>query len=118
MTLTTLVTGKDALAREIAIAQDIGSGGQTAVILEGLPSGRTGAGSLDLPPSQLHHIAPACMCCTGNLTFRVTLNRVLRRQPSRLYLGLASIEHLDAIRHFLSAPPYDALLTLTPDLQA
>lgn len=116
MTLATIVSGNSPVAREAAIAADINTPGATAVILEGLPAGK--ANPLDLPHIQLHRIAPACMCCTGNLTFRVTLNRVLRSKPARLYLGLSSIEHLDAIRHFLSAPPYDALLTLTPDLHA
>ncbi|GIZ52198.1 GTPase [Noviherbaspirillum aridicola] len=117
MTLATLVTGADAARREAAIAADIRTPADTAVILEGLPSGKSAA-ALDLPQLQLHRIAPACMCCTGNLTFRVTLDRVLRRKPARLYLGLASSDHLDAIRRFLSAAPYGALLELTPDLQA
>lgn len=117
MTLTTLVTGPDAASREAAIAADVSVPAATAAILEGLPSGHSRI-DLALPPQQLHRIAPACMCCTGNLTFRVTLDRVLRRKPARLYLGLASSEHLDAIRRFLSTAPYDSLLRLTPDLDA
>jgi hypothetical protein len=49
---------------------------------------------------------------------RVTLNRILRRHPTRLYIGLATSEHLESIRSSLTQPPYDGLLHLTPDLHA
>jgi G3E family GTPase len=64
----------------------------------------------------IERIAPGCLCCTGNLVLRVTLNRLLRRRPGRLYIGLATTEHLDQLRSWLQAPPYDQLLELTPDL--
>jgi hypothetical protein len=116
MTLVTLVTGARAGTREAAIAARIDSTQHTAVILEGLPDGKD-----NLPPSassNLHivRIAPGCMHCTGNLVMRVTLNRMLRERPQRLYVSVASTEHLDLFRQFLRAPPYDALLTLTDDL--
>lgn len=119
MTLaTSLVPGASAAAREAAIAAAIApllaAGQRCALILEGLPAGQD-----LLPPSDLlevHRIAPACLCCTGNLVLRVTLNRLLRRPPHRLYLGLASSGHLDQLRSWLSLPPYDQLLELLPDL--
>ncbi len=112
----TLVTGPSAAAREAAIGARLqaGQGGRAAVILEGLPDPR----SLLSPSESLevHRIAPGCVCCTGNLVLRVTLNRVLRRRPAQLYIGLASTEHLDQLRSWLQQPPYDQLLELTPDL--
>lgn len=112
----TLVTGPSAAAREAAIGARLqaGQGGLVAVILEGLPDPR----SLLTPSDSLeiHRIAPGCVCCTGNLVLRVTLNRVLRRRPAQLYIGLASTEHLDQLRSWLQQAPYDQLLELTPDL--
>lgn len=106
----TLVTGSNAAAREQAIAAVASPG--AAILLEGMPSGHT-----ILPDSfGAVRIAPGCLCCTGNLVLRVTLNRILRRRPTCLYIGLASTEHLDQLRSWLLAPPYDQLLALTPDL--
>jgi len=113
---TTLVTGPGAAARERAIAARLrqpdaaASSGMQAVILEGLDT---------LPPNaQLARIAPGCLCCTGNLVLRVTLNRMLRQRPERLFIGVADSEHLDQLRSWLQSEPYDQLLTLTADLQA
>ncbi|PUA17382.1 GTPase [Glaciimonas sp. PCH181] len=124
VTLVTLVTGSSALVREAAIwsaiAADAASAqdsdklavNKLAVILEGLPDGKS-------PPapthSQLHitRIAPGCFCCIGNLTLRVTLNRLLRTHPSRIYISIADITHLDKIHDFLSLSPYDTWLTLS-----
>ncbi|MBC3933826.1 GTPase [Undibacterium rugosum] len=75
-----------------------------AVVLEGLP-----AGDLCLQSSSrllLHRIAPGCFCCIGNLTMKVTLNRLLRQPLTHLYLAVASIEHLDNILQTLAQPPY------------
>lgn len=122
MTLTTLVSGSSANLREAAIQssieQDLARNGahlSTALILEGLPDGKPAA-------PQLHHeldikrIAPGCFCCIGNLTLRVTLNRLLRKPPARLYISIADSTHLAQLRNFLCAPPYAALLEMTPDL--
>lgn len=113
LTSVTLFTGKLAAQREAAIAARIDPAVATALILEGLASGKaeleTMAAEADFP---LARVAPACMCCVGNLTLRVHLNRMLRPAPQRLYISLASDEHLEKIRAFLSAPPYDGLLTL------
>jgi hypothetical protein len=46
----------------------------------------------------------------------VTLNRLLREQPQRFFISVASDEHLDLLRQFLQIPPYDTLLSLTDDL--
>ena len=113
----TLVTGASAAAREAAVMASLasaGQGGRAAVIREGLPDPRSVLTPSDL--LEVHRIAPGCVCCTGNLVLRVTLNRVLRRRPERLYIGLASTEHLDQLRSWLQQPPYDQLLELTPDL--
>jgi len=114
---TTIVTGPRAGAREAAIASFIDPAapgeGASAVILEGLPDG-----TLLLEPSStllLARIAPGCLCCAGNLVMRVTLNRLLRQRPTRLFIGLASGEHLGQLRSWLSSSPYDQLLSLTPD---
>jgi hypothetical protein len=114
---TTLVTGPTTGAREQLIAAQLQPGNaRCAILLEGLPDGHT-----ILAPSDallIERIAPGCLCCTGNLVLRVTLNRLLRRRPERLYIGLATTEHLDQLRSWLQAPPYDQLLELTPDLHA
>jgi len=110
----TLVTGASAGAREQAIAARLRAGQASAVILEGLPDGNTSL----LPSASLNiaRIAPGCLCCAGNLVLRVTLNRLLRPRPTRLFIGVANGEHLDQLRSWLQAAPYDQLLELTPDL--
>jgi hypothetical protein len=119
---TALVLGASAASREAAIAQAIASENSSstprsdavAVILEGLPDGNP-----VLEPSDqilISRIAPGCLCCAGNLVMRVTLNRLLRQRPSRLFIGVAGTAHLDQLRSWLSSAPYDQLLALTPDL--
>jgi hypothetical protein len=121
---TTLVTGASAALREQAIfhrlqADDSGSAAGTtalqAVVLEGMASGSS---PLDTLPAHilLARIAPGCLCCAGNLVLRVTLNRLLRQRPGRLFIGVARSEHLDQLRSWLQSEPYDQLLRLTPDL--
>lgn len=126
---TTLVTGASAVAREQAIAQRIHtersdpelSNSQqnlpTAIILEGLAPGSSPLDTLDASRFLTARIAPGCLCCTGNLVLRVTLNRLLRQRPGRLFIGVARSEHLDQLRSWLHAEPYDQLLRLTDDLQ-
>jgi G3E family GTPase len=119
-TVLTLVTGPSARERETAIAaqlSDLHEDGTQAIILEGLASGTSPLE--DLPPDQtLARIAPGCLCCTGNLVLRVTLNRLLRRRPRRIFIGVADSEHLDQLRSWLQSEPYDQLLRLTSDLNA
>jgi hypothetical protein len=123
-TILTLVTGPGAAAREAAIAahlsdlhEDPPAPNLQAIILEGLASGNTPLD--DLPPGQtLARIAPGCLCCTGNLVLRVTLNRLLRQRPRRIFIGVADSGHLDQLRSWLQSEPYDQLLRLTSDLKA
>jgi G3E family GTPase len=118
MTLTTLVTGLSASAREAAIAAVLDQRCSTALILEGLPDGREQLDRFgNTGHIQIMRIAPGCVCCTGNLTLRVTLNRILRHPPARLYMSLATAAHIDEVRRFLTQAPYDALLELTDDLR-
>jgi hypothetical protein len=117
----TLVTGATAAAREAAVAADIAMSAPAApiaIILEGLPAGDS---ALNAPPDNfpslhLARIAPGCLCCTGNLILRVTLNRLLRLRPARCYITLANAQHVERLRVFLSQTPYDKLLHLTKDL--
>lgn len=133
--VTVLVTGAGAAAREQAIAAllalplagDPGASAtgegpgapaqaMSAVILEGLGVATTPLESG--PGLQVVRIAPGCLCCDGNLVLRVTLNRLLRQRPERLFIGLASSEHLDQLRSWLAAPPYDQLLALDQTVHA
>jgi hypothetical protein len=111
---TTLVPGATASLREARIAASLPPGQRCALILEGLPDGHSSL--LASPLLAVHRIAPACLCCTGNLVLRVTLNRILRLRPERLMIGVASVDHLDQLRSWLQDSPYDQLLELTPDL--
>ncbi|MDB5934487.1 MAG: GTPase [Massilia sp.] len=111
---TSLVTGPTAGARERLIAAQLPPATFTAVLLEGLPDGHTIL--VPSPTLLIERIAPGCLCCTGNLVLRVTLNRLLRRRPARLFIGPATTEHLDQLRSWLQHPPYDQLLELTADL--
>jgi G3E family GTPase len=123
-TVLTLVTGASASSREAAIAAHLSDlhedGAQAitqAIILEGLAYGSSPLG--DLSPGQtLARIAPGCLCCTGNLVLRVTLNRLLRQRPRRIFIGVADSGHLDQLRSWLESEPYDQLLRLTSDLNA
>jgi hypothetical protein len=134
-TLTTLVTGPSAAAREAAIAAVIRPECRTMLILEGMADGNTNfpaslpasfpasfpaafPASAGYPGLQSVRIAPSCPCCIGNLTMRVTLNRILRHPPEQLFISLASASHLEQTKHFLTTVPYDAYLNLTKDLQA
>ena len=111
-----LVTGATAAARERLIAAHLVASppaAACAVLLEGLPDGHPTL--VPSPALLIERIAPGCLCCTGNLVLRVTLNRLLRRRPDRLFIGLATTEHLDQLRSWLRHPPYDQLLELTPD---
>ena len=122
----TLVIGATAARREAALAALLATGpeqpaaARIALILEGLPDG---AQPMRLDPAQnpailqAARIAPGCFCCIGNLTLRVTLNRMLRQRPSRLYISLATVSHLDQIRALMTVTPYDRWLTLTDDMQ-
>jgi G3E family GTPase len=116
----TLVTGMSPAAREQAIVAQLAANpahdGATAVILEGLAN----ASSPLAPDANLSvsRIAGGCLCCAGNLVLRVTLNRLLRHHPERVYIGMSDSSHLDQLRSWLASPPYDQLLELAPDVHA
>ena len=121
LTPLTLVSGGTASAREAAIAQALSPQLASAVILEGLASGNSLLADLAeqlLPPAslQLLRIAPGCLCCSGNLVLRVTLNRLLRQPPAQLFISLADATHIEQLRSWLSASPYDGWLALGPEL--
>jgi hypothetical protein len=137
---TTLVSGASAGAREGAIAALLASAPHDtavsapgdgalapdastdhpsvfdAVILEGF--GVAAEPLASGPGLHVTRIAPGCLCCDGNLVLRVTLNRLLRQRPRRLFIGLASSEHLDQLRSWLQSTPYDQLLRLNPVVSA
>ncbi len=115
--VVTLVTGARSAVRESAIAATLPLTTPVALILEGMPDGGTSLDTLiDRTDVTIVRIAPGCVCCTGNLVLTVTLNRLLRRHPARLFISLASSAHLPQIRQFLTQAPYAALLILTDDL--
>ena len=119
----TLVTGPSSIKREGAIWLSIkteatslqNSQGITGVILEGLPNGKSRPEPADIMV-QIKRVAPGCLCCIGLLTLRVTLNRLLRNNPGRLYISIADATHIDKIRTLLSSSLYDEWLTLTDDI--
>jgi len=132
---TWLVTGARAGAREAAIAARLGSDAidrsgrgvelPTVIILEGLSDGGSALafdpadGPVGVAPvPKVLRIAPGCLHCSGNLVLRVTLNRVLRHPPARLYISLATAEHLELLRAWLCEPPYGDLLDLQSDIAA
>lgn len=86
-----------------------------AVLLEGLPDGQGQLEAL-LAPQQLIRIAPGCLCCSGNLVMRVSINRLLRLKPARLFIALATTSHHPQLRSILQQAPYDQWLTLSEDL--
>lgn len=87
---------------------------RVAVLLEGLPDGRPLL--VPGPALAIARTAPGCLCCTGNLVMRVTLGRLLRPRPARLYIAVASEEHLQSLRALLSAAPWDVMLELKSDI--
>ena len=117
MTAATIVYGGTADMREQAIASRLNPLHINAVISEGMAHS---SAALDTWHPQDHlqifRIAPGCPCCTGNLTMRVTLNRILRHPPQQLYLSLASAEHLHQIRSFLQDTQYQSLLSLQSEI--
>ncbi|RJG02985.1 GTPase [Noviherbaspirillum sedimenti] len=114
----TLVTGPSAALREAMIAGALDARLRTALILEGLPDGASPFGEALPTWLTIVRIAPGCICCSGNLPMRVTLNRILRQHPERLYISLANSSHLPQIREFLQQEPYDKWLSLTKELIA
>ena len=102
----TLVLGGNAAGREEGIRARLAPGQDIALILEGLADGIERFNQERYPQLRCARIAPACLCCTGNLTLRVTLNRILRHPPQHLYISLANSEHLPALCNFLGGAQY------------
>ena len=115
-TVTTLVVGGRPRAREEAIAMCIDPTIRTVVLLEGLPNGQDDSALTAGDSLQVIRIAVGCLCCAGNLVMRVTLNRILRDKPARLFVSVANSEHIEQLRFCLAHPPYDALLSLNDDI--
>ncbi|MBI1891310.1 MAG: GTPase [Burkholderiales bacterium] len=115
---TTLVIGKNAASREAAIVENLDPALSIAVIVEGLPDGSTALNDAALthPALSVIRIASGCACCIGNLVMRVTLNRVIRQSPDRLFISIANQAHLERIRSFLLQEPYGQCLSLTKEL--
>ncbi len=117
MTWLTLVHGGSGAAREAAIAAEVDRSQTSAAILEGIASGSSALNSLaESSVMKLIRVAPGCPCCSGNLTMRITLNRVLREKPARLFLSLANAEHKAKVREFLQEAQYREHLELGPEL--
>lgn len=117
MTTVTLVYGGSAAAREQAIAAQADPHRPGVAIVEGLASGQSPLDAIAPATLRTIRVAPGCPCCTGNLTMRVTLNRLLRQAPARLYLSLADASHREQVRAFLQDPQYQAHLELGPELE-
>ncbi len=117
MTVVTLVSGGSSAAREQAIAAHVDPEVLNAAIIEGLADGRalleTAAKEL---PLQVVRVAPGCPCCIGNLTMRVTLNRLLKQAPAHLYLSIVDASHKPGIVAFLQEGQYREHLQLGPEL--
>ncbi len=114
----TLVSGGSYAQREAVIAASLLTypiAQRNAAILEGLPEGEFAL--LAFPDLALHRLAPGCMCCIGNLAMRVTLNRILRHPPARLFLGLSSADHVEKIIQFLQQDDYKTLLLMDQDIR-
>jgi len=111
---TTLVVGASALEREQAIANRLAAipvPTKSAVVLEGLASGRT----LLVPDEHVlvARIASGCLCCSNNMIMRIYLNRMIQQKPQQLFLSLSNSDHLDQIKLFFSSSGYELLLDLT-----
>jgi hypothetical protein len=128
MTPVTLVTGGTVGEREAAIAAMIASLDTASasiaprtigIILEGLADGTDrfaeSTGNSNYLSLIISRIAPGCPCCIGNLTMRVTLNRLLRQSPEKIFLSLSADTHLEQVRSFLMQPPYNKLIELSKD---
>lgn len=110
----TLVSGGTASQRAAAITGLRDPGRTSAVILEGAAPGGMPLIEDGGSGQPVVTIAAACPCCDAGLVMRVTLDRLVRRQPDDLFISLADVGHLLHLKQFLGAPPYAALLTLAP----
>jgi hypothetical protein len=109
---TLIIAGGSYVQREQQIATAIEQDRDqfVAVILEGLPNGSP----LIQSDKQLmiERIAPGCFCCVGQLVLQVSLNRVIRKKPHKLYIGMHDAQHVVLLYQRLSKLPYQTLLTI------
>lgn len=129
MIQTTLFAGGLSAIREQALFDKVQSvlnqpnaqASQISIIAEGLPSGSSPLDELSTHP-QLHivRLAPACLCCAGNLVLKVHLNRVIVRAKRNsavpfLFISLVDAQHLAQLQSQLSQAPLDQHLRLISD---
>ncbi len=110
-----LITGLPGAERRAAIARLIAplpADTRVSLLLEGLSAdGR--AEVIQTALHRVHVLAPGCLCCSGQLTLRVTLARVLRHEaPQFLVIALADPAHLKRFEAMLRLPPWDGWLQL------
>ena len=76
--------------RGLALAAQ--AGGSAALIVEG------GDRLLQAPTGvTLIQLAPACLCCVGELPLRVALARLLRQRPSAIWVEVSSLVHREQL---------------------
>jgi G3E family GTPase len=110
----TLVSGGRASTREDYIHGAVVPG--AAVIIEGLADASSALAEVDPAAVTVVRIAPGCLCCTGNLVLRVTLNRLLRRAPAHIFISMADASHVGQLKDWLTSASYQPLLALAPDV--
>lgn len=117
MIKTILVVGSTAAQREEKIANTLAACPdlKSAVLIEGLPDGKSALQSLE--KTVVVRIAPGCICCSNNMIMRVHLNRLIQQKPDQLLISLSNNTHLQAIKTFLVAPDYKKVLELSIDIQ-
>lgn len=111
----TLVAGGSGPGRQAAIASRLDPVVPSAVIFEGMHPQHPAFQDPSRPaPLFVSTIAPDCPCCGAGLVLRVTLDRMIQRRPSTLFISLADVRHLSHLQQYLIVPPYSNLLGLTP----
>ncbi len=118
MIAATLVTGKSAFDRELAIAAELdvdtaskSSPLKSAILLEGLGDGKTCL--IESDQLIIARIATGCLCCSNNMIMRIYLNRLIHQKPQRLFLSLSTDAHLEQIKQFFGAPDYAKIISLS-----
>jgi hypothetical protein len=87
----------------------------SAVILEGIPTGNSLLDSF--PQLLIERVASGCFCCIGQLVMKVTLNRILRKHPLFVYIGISDSQHLINLQDVLYQPPYKNWLEIEKVIQ-
>ena len=87
-----LVPADPAAVGERALALASRAEKPVAVVVEG------GDQLLQAPAGvTLIQLAPACLCCVGELPLRVTLARLLRQKPSVIWVEVSSLVHREQL---------------------